>query len=1044
MSEEILKALMQLFAIITKQDEGVSSEQRRYVQLFLEKELDKVAAKEYLQLYEELSGYGSGVKDPADERKKRTSVGDSVRTLAICKKINKTLAQKQKFIVLIRLLDLVNADKILSPVEVEIVDTVATVFKIDKEEFTSIKSFVIDEDPYIVDAPYVLIVDGQRVIPDTPKGLQPKHIYSELFEGHLKILQVPSVDLYFITSYGKSEVLLNGLTLTSEQIFLFANGSSIKPPVGPPIYYSDIVAQFRSDQIDFNLCFTANSVHYSFPNGKIALRDITLGEGTGNLVGFMGASGSGKTTLLNVLNGNTIPAQGKVLINGIDIHNEKDKIEGVIGYVPQEDSLIEDLTVYQNLFFNARLCFRDFSKPEINELVLKVLRNLGLEETKDLKVGSLLQKTISGGQRKRLNIGLELIREPSVLFIDEPTSGLSSRDSENIMDLLKELTSKGKLIFVVIHQPSSDIYKMFDKILILDGGGYPIFYGNPIEAIMYFKRLSNQINSDRGECPDCGKVDPELIFNIIEEKLIDDYGNFRDERKVSPQDWNGHFMANRLKPIVKEVDEKPESNLKIPSRFKQLQIFILRDFLAKLKNTQYLLINLLEAPLLAFLLAFIIRYTDDPNAGVYLYRQNENIPAYLFMAVIVVLFMGLSVSAEEIIRDKKLRKREAFLNLSKSSYLLSKTFILFFISAIQTFSFVILGNWILDIRGMNMSYWVVLFTTACFANITGLNISSAFRSAVTVYILIPLLLIPQMILSGAMFKFDKLNDFISGRRDRVPVLAEFMTSRWAYEALVVDQFINNEYEKKLYEMEKMESIADYKKSYLIPTLIKKVETCRRNYDTDNEYLIIKAKNDLEILESNLNVLGNEITSEMAKVLSIKFSHVSKMNIDEFSPTIADSTQKYLQNLKNFYIQEFNFANSEKDYLISEMQSDPRKRLAFRYTCNAYHNENLADIVRNTMVKNRIIEQNNRLIQQIDPIYLEPVNIAGMFDFRAHFYAPVKHFMGRYYSTYWFNVIAIWVMTLLLYFTLYFDLLYRIINGFSNVNIWKNKTEVEKG
>ena len=1032
---------MQLFAIITKQDEGVSTEQRKYVQLFLEKELSKGGSQGYLQLYDEFSGYGAGSKGVAEERKKRTSVGDSVRTLAICKKINKTLAQKQKFIVLVRLLDLVNADKVLSEVEMEIVDTVATVFKIDKEEFTSIKSFVVDEDPYSVEAPDVLIVDGLKVIPDTPKGLQRKHIYSELFEGSLKILQVSSVDLCFIKYQGKNEVLLNGLVLTSEQIFLFANGSAIKPPVGPPIYYSDVVASFRSDQIDFNLSFTTKNIHYSFPNGKIALRDINVGEGSGNLIGFMGASGAGKTTLLNVLNGNAIPTQGEVLINGIDIHKEKDKIEGVIGYVPQEDSLIEELTVYQNLVFNARLCFKNKRRPEIDELVSKVLKNLGLEETKDLKVGSPLEKTISGGQRKRLNIGLELLREPSVLFIDEPTSGLSSRDSENIMDLLKELTSKGKLIFVVIHQPSSDIYKMFDKVLILDVGGYPIFYGNPIEAIMYFKRLSNQINSDRGECPDCGKVDPELVFNIIEEKLIDDYGNFREKRKLSPKDWNDHFKANSLKPIVKKIEDQPESNLKIPSRFKQLQIFILRDVLSKLKNTQYLLINLLEAPLLAFLLAFIIRYTDDPNAGIYLYRQNENIPAYLFMSVIVVLFMGLSVSAEEIIRDRKLRNREAFLNLSKTSYLLSKTFIMFFITAIQSFSFVLIGNWILDIRDMNMSYWLVLFATGCFANMTGLNISSAFKSAVTVYILIPLLLIPQMILSGAMFNFDKLNDLISGRRDRVPILAEFMTSRWAYEALVVEQFVNNEYEKKIYELEKLESISDYKKSYLIPTLIKKVDACRRNYDSDNEYLIIKAKNDLEILESNLTVLGNEIATEMSKVLSIRFNHIEKLNIEKFSPTTADSTMRYLENLKDFYIQEFNFANSEKDYLISEMQSDPRKRLKFRYMCNAYHNENLADIAKNTMVKKRIIEQNNRLIQQVDPIYLDPVNIAGMFDFRAHFYAPVKHFMGKFYDTFSFNIIVIWTMVVLLYFTLYFDILKKFIGMFSKISLGKEKIEI---
>src|ERR1035438_8621145 len=144
-------------------------------------------------------------------------------------------------------------------------------------------------------------------------------------------------------------------------------------------------------------------------------------------------------------------------------------------------------------------------------MVLNLLTDLGLYETRDLKVGSPLEKTISGGQRKRLNIALELIREPAVLFVDEPTSGLSSRDSENIMDLLKELALKGKLVFVVIHQPSSEIFKMFDKLMILDVGGYPIYYGNPVDAVIYFKTIINHVNSNESECITCGNVNPELI-----------------------------------------------------------------------------------------------------------------------------------------------------------------------------------------------------------------------------------------------------------------------------------------------------------------------------------------------------------------------------------------------------------------------------------------------------------------------------------------------------------------------------------------------------
>mgnify|MGYP001552146944 CR=1 FL=1 len=178
-----------------------------------------------------------------------------------------------------------------------------------------------------------------------------------------------------------------------------------------------------------------------------------------------------------------------------------------------------------------------------------------LYETKDLKVGSPLEKTISGGQRKRVNIALELIREPSILFVDEPTSGLSSRDSENIMDLLKELALRGKLIFVVIHQPSSDIFKMFDKLLILDVGGYPIYYGNPVEAVVYFREATKLVDKQTGSCSECGNVNAEQIFNIIETKIVDEYGRQTQQRKITPETWTQIYKQKVEIHDLEKLDE---------------------------------------------------------------------------------------------------------------------------------------------------------------------------------------------------------------------------------------------------------------------------------------------------------------------------------------------------------------------------------------------------------------------------------------------------------------------------------------------------------
>ena len=148
---------------------------------------------------------------------------------------------------------------------------------------------------------------------------------------------------------------------------------------------------------------------------------------SGQLVAIMGGSGVGKSTLLSILNGNIIPGEGNVCLNGHPLSDPECK--QLIGFVPQDDLLIEELTVFQNLWYTARLCFANLTEKEIEDRVNTILEDLDLSKIRDLAVGSPIRKTISGGQRKRLNIALELIREPAILYLDEPTSGLSSTDS---------------------------------------------------------------------------------------------------------------------------------------------------------------------------------------------------------------------------------------------------------------------------------------------------------------------------------------------------------------------------------------------------------------------------------------------------------------------------------------------------------------------------------------------------------------------------------------------------------------------------------------
>ena len=859
MSEEILKALMQLFAIIAKQDTGSTQKQKDFINLFLHSQLNELKCNEYLALYEDFLGTKEADGQEKEPEKKLTSMKDSVRTLSICKKINKTLTQKQKVVVLIRLYEFICAEDAKSVNRLEIISTVSDVFKISDEEKSLIEYLIFgNQNASLLFSELLLIADKNE------EGNSIKHIRTDGLHGEIKIIKIASVGLYFFNYKGHSDIFLNGLPINENSIYLLPQGGTLRLPRGT-VYYSDVVSRYFDEESGEKIKFSAKDITFRFKTGEQALRGITINEEGGKLIGIMGGSGAGKTTLLNVLSGIEKPSTGKVLINNIDLHNSKKQLDGIVGYISQDDLLFDDLSVYQNLFYNAELCHGELESNLINEKTLTTLSGLGLQEAKDIKVGSPLNKMISGGQRKRLNISLELIREPPILFVDEPTSGLSSRDSENVMDLLKELSLKGKMIFVVIHQPSSDIYKMFDKVVILDRGGYQIYYGNPIEAVMYFKQAANQLNSDIGECDTCGNVNPETIFNIIESKEVDEYGNSTKTRKFSPEQWSASYkkMLTENTVLGDEASSAPATAFSRPNKFKQFFIFLKRDVVSKISNLQYIAINFLEAPLLALILAGLIRYYNNEDGSQYIFRENENIPAYIFISVIVMLFFGLTVSAEEIFKDQKILKREQFLNLSKLSYLFSKISILFTISAIQSLLFVLLGNYIIGIKGMFGDYFLILFSVSAFANVLGLNISSAFNSAVTIYILIPLLIIPQLIMGGAMISYDKINKYLGGG-EKVPVLAEFMISRWGYEALMVNQFINNKYEKEFFEIDKNLNRANYIVAYAMPELFKiNLESKGLLNSTD--------PNKQKVFKKNISILQNELNKYPKICAEYKFA-----------------------------------------------------------------------------------------------------------------------------------------------------------------------------
>ena len=570
-----------------------------------------------------------------------------------------------------------------------------------------------------------------------------------------------------------------------------------------------------------------------FRSGATALDNLNFSIERGEMVCVMGASGCGKSTLLRTLAGQFPPVAGEVQLNQRSLYRNLDPLLQYITYIPQYDAFDEQLTIEENLKFAAAIRAPHLSRRERQRRIDSKLAELGLNERRSEVVGGSRQKVLSGGERKRLNIGLDMVSTADVYLFDEPTSGLSSKDSEHVIEIIRGM-AHNKIVLVTIHQPTSKVFQMFQKALLLDKGGKLVYFGTPTEMLSYFAEAEHEqlFGTELGGCQACGTTRPEFIFDVLETPLRDLSGDLIYEennrgqlvpaRRFSPEYWRDKFEAYRL---MKEVQQPASSRTPIPSglesrnilhqrptgwkglrwrdELNQFLVLLQRSFISKMRNKANLLTTLVEAPMLAFLIGAVLRYSEGKS---YDFASAFHIPTYLFLSLVVAMFLGLTNSVDDIIRDRPVLLRERNLNVRVGYYLLAKAITLGLFAFGQCALFTLIGNWMVSIRGF---YWVeftAMFLTAFSGIAIGLLISSLAKEGKTAVNIIPVVLIPQIILGGALIKYEEMNrnlDFIHSihewfnrhpesamepRSDlQVPMICEFMPMRWSYEGIVFAQ-----------------------------------------------------------------------------------------------------------------------------------------------------------------------------------------------------------------------------------------------------------------
>lgn len=656
--------------------------------------------------------------------------------------------------------------------------------------------------------------------------------YPQLSGRHASVTKAPDGNL-LITDLGSTNgTYVNGTRLVPHHPVSVAPGSKIF--VGPYPMIVDLQGESISAYIDSERSeWSGNLVEIEAldlflkvqdrddrTKDKVLLNHITFKARPGDLIALMGPSGAGKTTLLTVLNGYLRPTSGQVRINGEDLYAIYDALRGSIGYVPQDDIVHPELTVWEAIKYSAQ--FRlppDYSEEEINRRVEQTIKDLGLEQVKNLEIGKPERKVLSGGQRKRVNIALELVTDPALMFLDEPTSGLAADDTVALIDLLSGLAKKtGKTIIVTIHQPAREEYEKFNLALIMGFGGELVYYGpTGKESYDFFGRYAGQ-NIDN----------PRDMFDQLKAREEDalksgQYPNKPAARLAAAQAWRAEYhrpdnatyrkMYSGAREPGKPGKNRPPSRAKVPL-LRQFGLLLRRYATVKKRDKAGTAILLAQAPIIGGLLALVFNDpTKTPNMwcrmtlerleGMALQAAQQQGPqaiqqlqqcmqtpgrfqnvadfgSAIFFLVVAAIWFGTSNAAREIVAEQAIYRRERMVNLSIFNYIMSKFVLLSGLCIVQCTVLLGIVYPVVGLGGGSFAAFLpmlgMLILTAMCAVAIGLLLSTVVVSSEAAMALTPIALIPQVVLGGRMVP-------MTNKSWLEPIMA-MIPARWSFEGVL--------------------------------------------------------------------------------------------------------------------------------------------------------------------------------------------------------------------------------------------------------------------
>ncbi len=616
-----------------------------------------------------------------------------------------------------------------------------------------------------------------------------RHAKLQVRKGILTLLDLNSSNGTFVDGKRITKVEVNSNSwIRIGTVIIYLNDGAVS------------TTQLNEDEIRLDVVNISKKIQ----SGKTILHDVSFSIYPGEIVALMGPSGAGKTALLECLTGHHPPTKGKIYLNGRSLHQHWDEFRHVMGYVPQDDVMHRDITVYEALYYAAKMRLpRDLPDEQIIESVEYVLTRMGLAHIKDSIIGDEHVRGISGGQRKRVNIALELLTEPKLIFLDEPTSGLDATSTLEILQILRSLANSGTTIILTIHQPRVEAYRLIDNVILLATGGRLAYYGPAFpDAPEYFSGFFPKYAYKKENNP------ADYLLDMLELNKTVEHFDWQKEFLVSP--YYSRFVQNRLSQRKDlSVATSEQTSLAKRSIFSQFLRLFSRYTIRKLRDRTSLFIQLLQTPVIGGILGWLfwlegheMQTKVETKAFVPelldLIQLQNGIHPTLFLIASAAFWFGCSNVAREIVSERAIYLRERRTGLRSSAYLASIFSYQFILASIQTF---LIAAIIWPTVNMSSNFflgWGILTLIAACGISLGLLVSASSKTEVTAISTIPLLLLPQLMMGGFIKRYGELMLPHNGIQENI---ADLMPIRWAFEAI-----INLEYQSLITNFDNVRSV----------------------------------------------------------------------------------------------------------------------------------------------------------------------------------------------------------------------------------------------